>query len=127
MKKIHLKDPFSLIHKTTLFTVFGFLFIGCVEQEKTVLFVQEDDIGIVNEIRDNDGDAYYSDEDCIDSIASVYPGANEICDGLDNDCDGEVDEEVRNTYYVDADQDGFGTFSSFIEDCRPFGNGSQWW
>ena len=42
--------------------------------------------------------AYYSDEDCDDSIASVYPGANEICDGLDNDCDGEVDEEVRNTY-----------------------------
>ena len=30
--------------------------------------------------------------DCDDTRASVFPGATEICDGLDNDCNGEVDE-----------------------------------
>src|SRR5882672_1729978 len=29
--------------------------------------------------------------DCDDSHATVHPGATEICDGLDNDCDGDVD------------------------------------
>jgi len=29
--------------------------------------------------------------DCDDTNASVHPGARELCDGLDNDCDGTVD------------------------------------
>ena len=59
--------------------------------------------------QDNDGDGFGAGEptrdcdypsglyslnnlDCDDSDSSVYPGAFEICDGKDNDCDGEVDE-----------------------------------
>jgi len=41
---------------------------------------------------DDDGDGSDSCEDCDDDAATVYPGASEICDGLDNDCDGQVDE-----------------------------------
>lgn len=41
---------------------------------------------------DNDNDGYYNNTDCNDSDATVYPTAPELCDGLDNDCDGTVDE-----------------------------------
>ena len=32
----------------------------------------------------------------------------EICDGIDNDGDGEIDEGVTTTFFVDADGDGWG-------------------
>ncbi len=41
---------------------------------------------------DADGDGYNSDVDCNDADASVNPGAVEVYDGIDNDCDGTVDE-----------------------------------
>ncbi len=46
--------------------------------------------------------------DCDDVNSGVYPGAVEICDGLDGDCDGVADEGVTSTFYADADGDGFG-------------------
>jgi hypothetical protein len=41
----------------------------------------------------------------------------EICDGKDNDCNGEIDEGVLNTFYEDLDGDGFGNETSTIESC----------
>jgi hypothetical protein len=42
---------------------------------------------------DADGDGFACDVDCNDRDASVHPGSADVCDGIDNDCDGEVDEE----------------------------------
>ena len=57
-------------------------------------------------------------DDCNDTNADAYPGAEEICDNLDNNCDGTIDEDVLNVYYTDSDEDGFGNAEIFIEACE---------
>ncbi|MFK7813672.1 MAG: Ig-like domain-containing protein [Maribacter sp.] len=41
---------------------------------------------------DMDGDGFFSDVDCDDNKPAINPEANEICDGLDNNCDGLIDD-----------------------------------
>ncbi len=55
--------------------------------------------------------------DCDDSRASVSPAGVEVCDELDNDCDGSTDEGVTSTFYRDADGDGYGNASSTTAAC----------
>ena len=58
---------------------------------------------------DEDGDGFDSTEDCDDQDPSVHPGADEPCDGADNDCDGDIDEEGLTVFYADEDGDGYGS------------------
>ncbi|MCK6522818.1 MSCRAMM family adhesin SdrC, partial [Myxococcota bacterium] len=55
--------------------------------------------------------------DCDDDEETVYPDAPEVCDELDNNCDGSVDEGVLSTFYRDADRDGQGDLDFPIEAC----------
>ena len=54
--------------------------------------------------------------DCDDANPEIYPDAEERCNDLDDDCDGDVDEGLAVTFYLDMDGDGFGT-DSLLEDC----------
>ncbi|MEQ1505937.1 MAG: MopE-related protein [Myxococcota bacterium] len=60
-----------------------------------------------------------NNDDCDDASAAVFPGADEACDGLDNDCDGAVDGGLPTTlWYADRDNDGFGNLDETVEACR---------
>mgnify|MGYP000191313532 CR=1 FL=1 len=50
-------------------------------------------------------------DDCDDTLDSVNPAATELCNGLDDDCDGDTDEDDADdaaTWYLDYDGDGAG-------------------
>lgn len=61
---------------------------------------------------------YVSDDtDCDDTEPNAYPGNTEVCDGIDNNCDGQVDEGLLSTFYADSDGDGFGNASDSVQAC----------
>ncbi len=73
-----------------------------------------------NKIVDEDGDGFDVEFDCDDSDIQVHPGAAEVCDGVDNDCDGEVDEDASGgaAFFLDSDGDGFGTMAEVVIACE---------
>ncbi len=61
-----------------------------------------------------------NDEDCEDRTAEINPGAEDICNDLDDDCDGEVDEAGATAWYPDGDGDGWGVSGGdSIVTCDP--------
>lgn len=77
---------------------------------------------LVGEILDVDGDGSVAGDDCADDDPERYPGAIEYCDGIDNDCDELVDNDVVSIeWHLDADGDGFGDPAFFLESrCDDF-------
>ena len=62
--------------------------------------------------------------DCNDGSSAIHPGAADACNGIDDDCSGTVDDGAEGgmqTYYVDADGDGYGGASSVYVCTQPGG------
>ena len=102
--------------------------------------VDEDDaIDALTWYEDTDGDGYGDPQsptlacdtpdgfvdnadDCDDQDGAVFPGADEWCNGVDDDCDGLIDEEDAvdaETWYPDADGDGYGDPDNPVQACYP--------
>jgi hypothetical protein len=63
---------------------------------------------------DFDHDGWEDAVDCVPDDPTVHPGADEVCDGKDNDCDGDVDEG-----FADNDTDGVATCAGDCDDNNP--------
>jgi hypothetical protein len=72
---------------------------------------------------DTDGDNYFAQAgcgtavDCNDASSTVHPGAAEVCNAIDENCDGIADEGLARTLYRDADGDGYGNPANAQSTC----------
>ncbi|MCB9678541.1 MAG: putative metal-binding motif-containing protein [Alphaproteobacteria bacterium] len=77
-------------------------------------------------VPDADRDGFPADVDCDDADADAFPGSFEFCDGIDNDCNGAIDDDAvdADTFYLDEDGDLWGTTATTACD-RPEGYAEQ--
>lgn len=100
----------------------------CKEEDEVFVFVDRDNDGFgtdplqyVCNVGENQA---LNSLDCNDDDAGVSPDSPEMCDGLDNNCDGRVDEGLPNTsYFPDEDGDGFGNAELELTSCVDPGPG----
>ncbi len=91
----------------------------CNDDNACTMDVCTEAAGCTNTLIDEDGDGHAPTSlgacgsDCDDTDKTVYIGAEELCDGIDNNCNGDFDETAP-TWYADCDGDGFaaGTLSA---------------
>lgn len=55
--------------------------------------------------------------DCDDLNNAIHPHASELCNGVDDNCNTSIDEDLKTTYYLDVDQDGYGDPNNHQESC----------
>jgi hypothetical protein len=56
--------------------------------------------------------------DCNDNDGTLNPDIAEVCDGIDNDCNGEIDDGLTVfTYYLDSDNDNYGDLNAPLDTC----------
>ncbi len=99
---------------------------GCLEENKLTWYIDSDGDGFgfgdpVSSLQSCEQPVGYvgDNTDCDDSDYTTYPGAPEICDGKDNNCDGNIDENLQiSIWYADKDGDGFGDPNDSVESCN---------
>lgn len=101
-----------------VFTMLVSTLLACLDDSKQDAVPLEEAVLETEDIWDADGDGYLSDEDCDDSAPNINPGETEICDGQDNNCDGQIDEGVLRRFHRDDDGDGFGRSDVDVEACE---------
>ncbi|MFT4979571.1 MAG: hypothetical protein ACI8S6_005483 [Myxococcota bacterium] len=92
-------------------TIACLLLFACGEPAPLPSSTNNQDTGSVPLDLDEDGDGFVASEDCDDGDPAVSPVAEEVCDGIDNDCDVFIDEgDATDTvpWHQDADEDGYG-------------------
>ena len=106
------------VSRSVFFLSFALL-MGCRSDDSTIKDTGPLTLDTAQEV-DADGDGYTTATDCDDGDASVYPGADELCNGADDDCDGEVDEDSADsaTWYADTDGDGYGDPEQGVDACE---------
>ncbi len=57
---------------------------------------------------DSDSDGTPDADDCAPNDPAVHPGADELCNDVDDDCDGSTDEDASGYPDSDGDGDGYG-------------------
>ena len=102
----------------TLF--FATALVACTEKET--------ETETENTVIDADGDGVAEADDCDDSNADINPQAEEICDGLDNNCDDEIDNDASDvqSFYEDADGDGYDSGYDCDDNDASVGPESEW-
>ncbi len=96
----------------------GVLWSGCETSTDSIKLGDTPDPVVTSNDLDRDG--YDAGVDCDDNDASVHPGVAEVCDGIDNDCDGIIDPDTSAgapIWMVDADGDGFGDPTQTVTAC----------
>lgn len=68
---------------------------------------------------DRDNDGYLRTVDCNDTNPAVHPGAPELCNAVDDNCNGRVDDSATDapTWYRDTDADGYGVAAGSRRAC----------
>ena len=87
---------------------------ACLQPLETKRFVGELD-------HDWDGDGFTEDGgDCDDDDAAVGPDADELCNGADDDCDDQIDNDAvdSTTWWNDGDGDGYGDPALPVAGCN---------